>query len=49
MDSETLYRLNKHADCEYREGLLCAANGNPWLTCAALRQIHGACPKEKYD
>lgn len=45
MDEETLFRLNKHADCEHRQGFLCNANGRLWLTCAALREIHGACPK----
>ena len=46
MDAETLFRLNKHATCEHRQDFLCAANGNPWLVCAALEQIHGACPKK---
>ena len=49
MDSETLYRLNKHADCEHRQGFLCAANGKLWLTCAAVRGIRYACPKKKYE
>ena len=49
MDEETLYRLNKHANCEHRQGFLCAANGNPWLMCAAMREISGACPKKKYE